>query len=165
MFNKNYNTVVLIVRIILSYLIMIFTAYGCEKNLKNQDEDSIKTYTQNQECNEDDIIETYTNILGKIFINNRYFTYGGDTAYIYAITTSHKDFYSDDVTFFHSEPWTINNDSILAPINLPDEFQIDNLRIVISGYKLNCCKVLTQPDWRASYGCRCKITDIKLYLN
>jgi len=140
-----------IVRIILPCIIMMFTACSCEKD------------TQSQNCDENTIIETYSDILGKVFINNQYFTYEGDTAYIYAITISIKDFYSDKVTFFHSEPWTIDTDSILAPLNLPDNFKIDNLRIVFSGHKLNCCKVLTQPHWMVGYGCKCRITDIKIY--
>lgn len=151
MINKNYTVTELIVRIILPYIIMTFTAYSCEKE------------PQNQDCDENSIIETYSNISGKIFINNQYFTNEGDTAYIYSITISMKDFYSDNVTFFHSEPWMIDTDSILVPLNLPENFKIDNLRIIFSCDKLNCCKVLTQPNWRVGYGCNCRITDIKLY--
>lgn len=129
---------------------LLLCFYSCEKN------------TNDEKCKE--VSETYTNILGKVFLNNISFNDDGEITYHYAITISHKDIYSDTVTFFHSEPWTCETDSILVPLNdLPDSFKIDNLLIVISGEKCNECQVLTQPNWRAAYGCRFRITDIRIY--
>ena len=141
------------VRIVLPYIILIFIAYACDRDTQSHDFD----------CDENIIIETYSDIPGKVFINNQFFTNDGDTAYIYAITISIKDFCSDKVTFFHSEPWTIMTDSILVPVNLTDDFRINNLRIRLSGNKLDCCQELTQPDWKAGYGCKFIITDIRKY--
>ncbi len=141
------------IRIVLPNIILIFTANSCDKNTQSHDFN----------CDENTIIETYSDIPGKVFINNQYFTYDGDTSYIYAITISIKDFYSDKVTFFHSAPWTIKTDSILVPVNLADDFRINNLRIILSGNKLDCCEELTQPDWRVGYGCKFIIADIKKY--
>jgi hypothetical protein len=142
-----------LLRKVLPYIILIFIVYACDRDTQSND----------LNCNENSIIETYSDIQGKVFINNQFFTYNGDTAYIYAITISIKDFYSDKVTFFHSESWTIMTDSILVPVNLTDDFKINDLRIRLSGNKLDCCQELTQPNWRVGYGCKFIITDIRKY--
>lgn len=124
--------------------------YSCEKN------------TNDEKC--DIITESYSNILGKVFLNNVSYNDDGDISYHYAITISHKDIFSDTVTFFHSEPWTPETDSILVPLKeLPDNLKIDNLLILLSGDKCSNCQVITQPNWKAAYGCRFRITDIRIY--
>jgi len=54
------------------------------------------------------------------------------------------------------------DDNILAPLNLPDDFKIPELKIVISGKKyLKQNQVLTNPNFNNGFGYAFEITAIK----
>ena len=125
--------------------VMFFSLIGCNEEEQEQ-------FNCQDSCSNEYIIEIYTNIKGKVFINNFYITENSDTNYIYAITISNKDLnYSN---------WTIYPDSILVPCNLPNEFKINNQKIIVSGLKKSCCQLLAHPNFRGGYGCKFEITKI-----
>lgn len=56
------------------------------------------------------------------------------------------------------------DDKILAPLNLPDDFKILGLKIVISGKKyLKRNQVLTSPNFKNGFGYAFEITAIKKF--
>jgi hypothetical protein len=68
---------------------------------------------------------------------------------------------STNIDYLNVQATPIDN-NILAPMNLPEEYKVDGLRITISGKKyVKKNKVLTRPDFRAGFGCLFEITDIK----
>ena len=125
--------------------VIFFSLIGCNEEEQEQ-------FSCQNSCFDEYITETYTNIKGKVFINNFYITENSDTNYIYAITISNKD--------LHSSNWTIYPDSILIPCNLPNEFKTNNQKIIISGFKKSCCQLLTHPNIRGGYGCKFEIKRI-----
>jgi hypothetical protein len=54
------------------------------------------------------------------------------------------------------------DENILAPLNLPDEFKIQGLKIKVSGKKyINKNQILTSPDMRGGFGYTFEITKIE----
>lgn len=132
-------------------LSFFFVAFSCNKN---------------EDPEEGAYIGDYTDILGKVIINDSLLLPNGeDYNRNWAIDISKKAFYSEDWTIGLSlvhNAFTL--DSILAPEeSLPDTFKVDNLKIVFSAERYNYCKVLTQPYFRSVYGCRVIITKIERY--
>lgn len=132
---------------------LFLMAFSCEKKVIDQ------------EPEEGAYIGDYTDILGKVIINDTYENIYGDTCHNWAIDISRKAFQSEDWTIGLSLVYNaFTLDSILAPEeSLPDTFRIDNLKIVFSAERYNYCQVLTQPDFRTVYGCRVIITKIVAY--
>lgn len=69
---------------------------------------------------------------------------------------------TDSISLTHPG-YVVGSNNILVPCNPLDKFYATNENIVIiSGFKLNCCKQLTLPSLRTGFGCRFEITSIKL---
>lgn len=120
---------------------------GCEKKQSNT----------LPECSYNGVNEEFTEVfnekLGKVVLNHNYTDYEGNQHSVYAITIALKD--------LNSNTWIPYKDSTLVPCNLPDNFKENNLLVVFSGNKSNCCDILTHPQLRTSYGCKLELTDIK----
>lgn len=134
-------------------LSFIFVAFSCDKDNDSQD---------TEEC---EYIGRYSDILGKVIINDTFITTEGDTDYVWAIDISKIAFntscWTIDSAFAH---YGVASDSILAPEeSLPDTFREDNMRIIFSADRYNCCDRLTQPNFRGWYGCKIDITEISEY--
>ena len=110
-------------------------------------------------------IGKYTDMLGKVIVNNINFNDEGDTGYVWAIDISKKAFNTENWTIEASMVYNgLASDSILAPAeSLPESFKVDNLQIVFSADRYNCCNKLTQPYFRGWYGCKVEITEIAEY--
>lgn len=119
-------------------LLFVFIGAGCEKK-----EDAIT----------DDYISV-ENINAKVFKSLKSLDENNNPKdYDWAISTN------EDYLGLAETPI---DDKILAPLNLPDDFKISGLKIVISGKKyLKRNQVLTSPNLRNGFGYAFEITAIK----
>jgi hypothetical protein len=67
-----------------------------------------------------------------------------------------------DSNDFAIEGYSISEENILAPCqDLAAEFMVINKRVIISGQKTTCIRILTLPQFRVGFGTVFKLTNIK----
>ena len=99
------------------------------------------------------VTERLESVRAKVVVNNTAIDSAGESFNVYALTLNPDDLDRDT--------WEIVPEFILAPANLPEQFQAGNLNVVVSGNRTSSCEQLTQPNFRFSYGCEFEITAIE----
>jgi len=95
-------------------------------------------------CDNEKIIGNVENVTGKIIYLDVIETW---------IIETHPD-------FINSPGYSPSDEFALVPCNLGEGDKIENMTVVLSGRKLNCCKLITLPHLRFSWGCKFEITSI-----
>ncbi|MBX2965136.1 MAG: hypothetical protein KF845_03255 [Cyclobacteriaceae bacterium] len=95
-------------------------------------------------CSDGVTIETLVNREAKVI---KFYDKG------FILTTNKDDF--EHEFFIHAE-----DDYILVPCNWIYSYP-HNTKVIVSGKKTDCCKMLTFPNERRGFGCKFEITSIK----
>jgi len=129
------------VKYIFYHLILLTIIFGCYQ------EDSTEDVIGNNNCESETVEETISNVRGKVVKVNE----------VYSITT--------DMESLEVSGYIIGSKNILVPYNLEEKYRNVELQVIVSGYKKNCCGLLSLPQLRSGFGCRFKITSIKPFNN
>lgn len=127
------------VKIKFYHLILLFVTFGCYQ------EDSSENDMQNNNCENEIVNETIRNVRGKVVKVND----------VYSITT--------DVESLEESGYIIGSMNILVPYNLEEKYRNEELQVIVSGYKKECCELLSLPQLRSGFGCQFEITSIEIF--
>ncbi|NJO00247.1 MAG: hypothetical protein HC880_00015 [Bacteroidia bacterium] len=66
-----------------------------------------------------------------------------------------------DAQYFGQPGYTITDDILVPCEELPDEFKEHNLRVLVSGNRKSCCRLLSLPNLLSGFGCKLELTAIR----
>lgn len=121
----------------LFYLVLLTINSSCYQD------DSTENLNGNINCENETVKDTISEVRGKIVKVDG----------VYSITT--------DSESLEENGYIIGSENILVPYDLEEKYKNEELQVILSGYKISCCGLLSLPQIRNGFGCKFEITSIK----